>query len=102
MPHLPLVHANIIEILGLQNLPEKERIKIVADSINLIETRALNQIISILDKDKQEELTEILDKEDEVRLYQFLGDHKIDIISIVEQETEQLKQELKNDLADIL
>src|SRR3990167_8460924 len=94
MPKLPLTHANIINLLGIESLPLDERKEILMTAVELVETRTFNRVMERLPDNTKEELTKLLEAEDADAMADFLGRYNMDLVGITEEEVEQVKQEL--------
>lgn len=91
---IPLTHANIIELLGIESLPLEERISIVEEAANLVETRTLARMMDMLSPQEQEAFTNLMEAGDDAALTALIDRKNIDMFAIASEETEKLKHEL--------
>lgn len=96
MSKIPLTHANIIQLLGVESLPLDERKEIVMSAVELVETRTFNQVMGQLNDDQKKQFVEALEKEDMITMGEFLEKNSINLMAITEKEVEKVKQELLN------
>lgn len=94
MTKIPLTHANIIQLLGIESLPLDERKEIVMSAVELVETRAFNQVMSQLGDEPKKQLADFLEKEDIDSISNLLEKNNIDLMAITEKEVEKVKHEL--------
>jgi hypothetical protein len=95
MSKLSLAHVNIIEMLGVESLPIEKRQEIVMSALELVETRTLNRVLSMLDETSQDGFERLLHElEDTEKVAAFLQTHGIDYMKISEEEVEKIKEEL--------
>lgn len=92
MPNLPLEQQNIIKMLGIESLPIDERQEIVMTAVELVETRTFNRILNMLDQEKKSEFAEALAAENVADFFEKNG---ISYATILEEETQRVKQELQ-------
>lgn len=96
MSKIPLTHANIIQILGIESLPLDERKTIVENATNLIETETLNRIMERLDEANREKFVTALEKNEDDIVAEIFANADINILEIAESETEKIKHDLVN------
>jgi hypothetical protein len=94
MKRLHLTHANIIQLLEIESLPLDERKEIIASAVDLVEARALNRVTELLSESDQESLTKHLEEDDSDAVSELLSQNKINLVSIIEEEVEKVKEEL--------
>jgi hypothetical protein len=94
MPKIPLTHANIIHILGIEFLPLDERKEIVESTLELVETRAFNRVMASLKKSQRAKFAKLVESEELDEVAKFLEKDKIDLLAIFEEEIEKVKHEL--------
>lgn len=94
MPYIPLTHANIINLLGIESLPLDERKEIVMKAIELVEVRTFNRIIDQLKGQSQKQFIQALEKDNEDMIARLLEENKIDLLALSEEEIEKMKWEL--------
>jgi hypothetical protein len=90
----PLSHANIIAILGVQNLAPEKRAAIVEAVIDLVDARVRNRVIEGLTEGARERFLTLLEKDDTEALDDFFDDHDIDLFALTTVEVEKAKEEL--------
>ncbi|MDD5251357.1 MAG: hypothetical protein PHT12_01835 [Patescibacteria group bacterium] len=85
------IDSNIINQLGLNDLPEEQRLAMVARMSDLVLKRVMLRLLENLPESDTARVQELADKPDE--LMALLGE-RFDIGAIVQQETEALRNEL--------
>lgn len=99
--NIPVDKENIINLLGIQSLPEERRNELVSRMATLVQKRLVLRLFESLDMPSQERLKELLDSEDAEPLKQFLVDKAPDLSDWLEQEVLALKSELLSFTDDI-
>ncbi|HXF44102.1 MAG TPA: DUF5663 domain-containing protein [Candidatus Paceibacterota bacterium] len=94
MNKLPLTHANIVKLLGLESLPLDERKEILESASELVETRTFNRVMEVLPEAKRAEFSAMLESQNKEKLPDFFNQNNIDLVAITEEEVEKVKQEL--------
>lgn len=94
MANLPLTHANLVQILGIESLPLDERKEIVESAVELIETRTLNRTMETFNDKQQKEFVDALESQNTDTIYKLLNKKKVNLLAITEGEVEKLKREL--------
>jgi H2-forming N5,N10-methylenetetrahydromethanopterin dehydrogenase-like enzyme len=82
---------NIIAKLGLQDMPEEQRLALLDQMAELVEKRAMLRIMDELPEDALEEANKLADEPE--KLMEFLAS-KVNILDIMAEETEKLKNEM--------
>ena len=82
---------NIIAKLGLQDMPEEQRLKLLNQMAELVEKRAMIRVMEALPEDDIEEANKLSNEPE--KLMEFLGS-KVNFGEIILDETEKLKNEL--------
>lgn len=93
-------NQNIIEALGLQNLPIEAKTQIVQDVSQVLEMRSLERAYEALDEEEQAELDAILDSEENEKLISFLQKKVPNMKEIYMEEFTKVKAELAEKLAE--
>jgi hypothetical protein len=89
-----LLHKDFFEILGLENVPEETKEKIMEEVGKTLEFKVLNRIWDILEeKDKAllEEWKSLMDSQDFEGIKNFLEREKIDLYELFLEEAISLK-----------
>jgi hypothetical protein len=94
MTKIPLTHANIIQILGIESLPLDDRKAIVEEATNLVEAETFNRVMEKLDEADGAELVQALEKKDDDAIVNIFSKNQINILEISEAEAEKVKQEM--------
>lgn len=94
MSKVPLTHANIIKLLGVESLPMEDRQAIVENATELVETRVLARILGMLSDAKKNEFGKIVESADTDAVSRFFEENNIDYVALTEEEIEGVKQEL--------
>ena len=82
---------NIIAKLGLQDMSEEQRLKLLDQMADLVQKRAMIQVMEALPEECVEEANKLSDNPE--KLMEFLGS-KVNFGEIILDETEKLKNEL--------
>lgn len=101
MNKIPIKHANIINILGIEKLPLDQKKEIVESAAETVEANVIKRIAEQLGGEKLGVFNEALANEDEEETIGFLNENNIDILALVEEETERLKEDLARRVAYI-
>ena len=91
---IPVDQQNIIAALGIEGLPDEQKLSIVQEVGELVQKRLLAKIFESLDGLRRKELTEILEKGDAKSFDEFLEQHVPDLDKFAEGEMAAVKQEL--------
>jgi hypothetical protein len=92
--NLSIDSKNIISLLGIETLPDEQKLAIVDKVTTLVEKRLLVKIFESLDGLRQTEFSELLEKSDQAALQDFLGRNVPNMDQMAEQEIAQVKTEL--------
>jgi len=87
-----LKHANIIEILGIESLPEDQRIEILNRALEVVEAESLNRILESLSDEDKEKFLNLMEEESSEKVGNFFEEKDIDLLQIMEEETEKVKE----------
>ena len=91
-----LVETDLLQSLGLENLPEEKQEEIMTQVMESVLNRVLVRIVDALGDDKKDEFMEMLEKSDDKQIRQYLVDNKVDMDKIVVEESLLYKNELLN------
>ena len=91
---IPLHDQNIISLLGIESLPEEEKVVIVEKFTTLVQKRLVVRIFDGLDKARQGEFAALLEKEDQAGVQRFLDQNVPTMPELLESEINLIKQEL--------
>lgn len=91
---IPLAHANLIDILGVESLPLEERVQLVEQATDLVEMRTVTRIMEVLNTTEREAFMNLLNAEDDDAVTALIDRKNIDVMTIAQEETEKLKHEL--------
>lgn len=91
---LPLEDQNIISLLGIESLPDEQKVSVVEKVTTLVEKRLLVKVLESLDGLRQKEFSELLDKEDQAGLQDFLDRNVPNMGELLEGELVEVKKEL--------
>jgi|YelNatPaOPRAMG01_1025707.scaffolds.fasta_scaffold349763_1 hypothetical protein len=97
-----IIQQTIIEELGLQKLSEEEKVKIMVDFLELVLKRLYMETMDKLSQEDQQELMKMLEeKENQEKVEVFLRSRINDYDEFVKKIVEDLKDELKEDIASL-
>ncbi len=85
---------SIISLLGIQSLPDEQKVSIIEKVTALVEKRLLVRIFDSLDALRQNEFSDLLEKSDQAALQEFLDRQVPNMNELAEQEITQVKGEL--------
>ena len=85
---------NIIAILGIQNLSDEQKLKIVEKVSDLVQKRLLARILGVLSQSDQEKFLSLLNNQQQQYLDDFLERHLPDLSVWLEEEINSVKSEL--------
>jgi hypothetical protein len=87
-------NQNIISLLGIESLPDEEKVMIVEKVTTLVEKRVLVRIFDGLDEARQNKFSGLLEKEDQAGTQQFIEQNIPNMEELMETEINLVKQEL--------
>ena len=93
-------NQNLIEALGLQNLPIEAKTQIVQDVSQVLEMRSLERAYESLSEEQQSELDTLLDSGEDQKIVEFLQTNIPNMKDIYMQEFVKVKAELSEKLAE--
>lgn len=96
-----ILRKNIIVELGLQNLPEQRKIELLSKMSDLIQKRVLLRVIKSLSLKEKEEFDDMLGRENEQEIYQFLISRVPNIDEITDDEVIRFKEEIINHVKNL-
>lgn len=85
---------NIVSLLGIESLPDEEKLKIIDKVTSLVQKRLLVRIYDSLQADKQEEFGKLLESENSQALSDFLEQNVPNLQEMMDLELSQVKAEL--------
>jgi succinate dehydrogenase flavin-adding protein (antitoxin of CptAB toxin-antitoxin module) len=86
---------NIIAILGIQKLPDQQKLAIVEKISDLVQKRLLARVLESLSAAEQQEFSSLLENQDQAALNKFLDAKVPNFVEWLAEETNQVKQELQ-------
>ena len=95
-----ILKQTIIEELGLTDLPEEQKAKVLVDLLELVLKRLYIETMDKLTQEDQQELMKMLEEKTESdQVEKFLREKIIDYEEFVKNVVSDLKDELKEDIA---
>lgn len=91
---IPLDEQNIINILGIEALPDERKIAIIERVSELVQKRLFVRLLDFLNASDKEELTRFLDSGDQKGLGDFLQEKVPNFADWIEEEVRKIKKEL--------
>ena len=91
---LPLDQQNIINILGIQSLPDERKAALVDKMSDLAQKRLLVRILESLDKKSRGEFEKLLDQNDQAAINEFMSAHVPNLQDWLVEEVHKIKQEM--------
>lgn len=97
---IPIDEQNIINILGIEALPNERKIEIVERISELVQKRLLVRVLDRLSAPKQEEFKKLLSEGKQAVLEGFLKAEAPDLADLAAEEINKVKTELKDFVAE--
>lgn len=91
---------NIINILNLEDLPLSDKKLLVDEAIDVVNERVLNKVLENLDNNQRDSLIKALEEENTDEVAAIIENANIDIIELIEEESEKLKKELEKEVVN--
>ena len=92
--NLPIDQQNIINILGIESLPDDRKMALIDQMTDLVQKRLLVRILDSLQDTKREELLAMLEKDDSEALKSFLAANVPDMADWLMEEVNKIKVEM--------
>lgn len=89
-----IINKDILELMGVSNIPEEKKRELYTKMIETIENRAINQIANMLSEKDTEEWKKIAETKDKQKEDQFLKSKNIDLVQIMLNQTLLYKAEM--------
>ena len=86
------MQQDLIKLLGLEELPYQEQIRIIDQATEILERRVLERVLPELTAEQQEELKQAI--EEEGAGLQYLEEHVENFTQIVQEEVKQVRKEM--------
>lgn len=91
---LPIDEQNLINILGIQSLPDEKKLKLIDDVTDLVQRRLLLRVLNSLPDKKRKEFEDLLDTENQDAINIFFEQNAPDLPNWLIEEIGKIKQEL--------
>lgn len=88
------LHENIISLLGIEKLPEEQKILLLHKMSGLLQKRIAARVLEQLDVQDQQSFVNSKDKE-EGKIKAILEKKNIDVLALVQEEVLKLREEMK-------
>ena len=95
------LEENIISLLGIQALPDKQKLALLGQMSDLIQKRISLRILEQLNEEEQTGFIDASANNDEVKTQEILKSKNIDLMSLVEEEVGKLKEEMKGTIESL-
>lgn len=95
MPHKEKIEENIISLLGIESLPDGEKVEILQKMTDLVQKRITLHILEKLSPEEQVAFVNADQKNDDEKVKDILESNNIDMLKVAEKEISKLKKELK-------
>ena len=92
-----LKNTNLIALLGLEALADDKKIELLESARELVEKRLLVRILEALPESERETFIAAAEAGGSDTIASLIKTHVPNLMSIVEEETTKLKEELKHD-----
>ncbi len=93
------LNENIIAALGIESLPDDKKIEMIEKMSELVQKRIVLNILKQLDDDEKEKFVEATSNKQDEEVKEMLDKHGIDMLQVIQEETSNLKQELKDNIS---
>ena len=90
---------NLIEILGLENLPHERQAEVIEAAREVIDKRCLNHVLESLNEREKNDFINLLEGEDAQTVGNFLKSKNIDMTAILREEVLRFKIESAEELS---
>ncbi|MFB6225267.1 MAG: DUF5663 domain-containing protein [Candidatus Paceibacteria bacterium] len=94
MPQSVSNQTNLIKMLGLQELPDKEKLRVLDQVAYILNMRILERIPQALTEAQQTEVEQKLEEEEPQAVFDYLKNHVDGLDDIIEEEVKQIRKEL--------
>ncbi len=91
---LHIDQQNIVQMLGIESLPEEQKLAITEQVSTLVEQRMMVRISQSLDGPQYVEFSKLVDSENAEELAEFIAKLNLDISAIMEAEILAVKKDL--------
>ena len=95
------LNENIISILGIESLSDDKKIEMLKKMGELVQKRIVLDILEKINDDEKEKFIEATSNDRDEEVKAILDNHGIDMVELIEKETNNLKQELKSRVAGL-
>ena len=93
---MQLEQENLINLLGIENLPQEEKLRIVDKASELVQKRVVLRVVEGLEMDKKQQFAEFLQKGDQEKLAEFLVAESPNLDTMIMEEIGKVKAELQD------
>ncbi len=90
---IPEIKKNLIEELGLENLPEKEKNDLIVSLADALQSRIAERALNFLTEEDKSKLEKLIDQKDEAEIDKFLAEKIPNIDEIMYDEFNMFKEE---------
>lgn len=87
---------SIINILGIQSLPDERKVEIVEQATDLVQKRLLVRVMTALDEAKRVEFESVMEAGDQAKMSEFVSANVPEFSSWMAEEVNRIKEELGN------
>jgi hypothetical protein len=94
MDNSALLKANIIDLLGLEGLPEEKKQALLAQMGAVVEDRVMDRVLSRLNETQKLELDQILQQDSAEAVEAFLAKNASDMNTLMQEEILRMKTEM--------
>lgn len=98
---IPIDKQNIIAILGIQSLPDEQKMQIIDQASDLVQKRLLLRILESLPSNKQTEFEQLLDTGTPDTINEFLAVNVLNMQEMMFEEVNKVKQDLGQYIANL-
>ena len=89
-----IIKKDLMELMGLQNLSDQEKVDLYNKALETIQNRVLIRIVAKLGEDNKEQFFQLIDKEDEKAIDDYLQSKNIDYRALFSEEVLLYKLEM--------
>jgi len=96
MANQGLFEKNIISLLGLEELPDSEKERLLNRISNIVQKKVFLRVMDELSEEQQDEFLQALDAQDQVTVERILKDNVENLEEIIKEEVVNIKEDLKD------
>jgi len=96
MPQSTSNQTNLIKMLGLQDLPDKEKLQVIDQVTYVLNMRVLERVAQELTEEQYAVVEQKMEADDPEAVFEYLRTHVESMEDIIEEEIKKVRKELFN------